>query len=163
MAEWRETPRYPRYRVSDDGEVMGRSGCVLKQHINYHGYMHVTLNRPGLRSYVVVHVLVCKAFHGPKPTPKHQAAHWDGDKLNNHVDNLRWATALKNAADMQRHGTVAMGERNGRAKLAAQDVRDIRAMYAEGRWTQAELADIYDVSQRHISAIVRGQYWRGVA
>lgn len=50
-----------------------------------------------------VHRLVCEAFHGQKPTPKHMTAHWDGNKKNNRPSNLRWATASENQADRVRH------------------------------------------------------------
>jgi hypothetical protein len=58
-----------------------------------------------------VHHLVLEAFVGPRPAG-HEAAHGDGDKTNNALANLRWATPKENAADRYRHGTVLFGTRH---------------------------------------------------
>lgn len=49
--------------------------------------------------------LVALTFLGPPPSTAHQAAHNDGDPLNNRVDNIRWATQDENEADKFLHGT----------------------------------------------------------
>lgn len=43
-----------------------------------------------------------------------------------------------------------------RPKLTAENVRDIRADYAAGKWSQHDLAYIYGVTQSTISAAVSG-------
>ncbi|MGV7698396.1 hypothetical protein PJM27_22390 [Mycobacterium kansasii] len=53
--------------------------------------------------------------------------------------------------------------REPRAKLSDDDVRDIRADYAAGRWSQKDLAYIYGVSQPTISGVVNGDTWIHVA
>lgn len=59
----------------------------------------------------------------------------------------------------RRDGGLA-GERNGRAKLTAQDVADIRAAYAaEGGPSQSELGRRYGVTQVQISSIIRRKAW----
>ncbi len=53
--------------------------------------------------------------------------------------------------------------RNKRAaKLTAQDVRDIRARYAEGSVTQGQLARDYGISAIQIGRIVRWESWADV-
>src|SRR6516164_11851118 len=76
--------------------------------------------------------LVCEAWHGRPPTEKHQVAHWDGNKANNHFGNLRWATPQENSHDCVRQGIDPVGVRKGRAKLSEADVREIRATYKGG-------------------------------
>jgi hypothetical protein len=44
----------------------------------------------------------------------------------------------------------------GRRALTDDDVREIRADYAEGRWTMVDLAYIHDVSQPTIFAAIHG-------
>ena len=39
-----------------------------------------------------VHVLICYAFHGPKPSSQHTVDHIDGNPHHNHYLNLRYAT-----------------------------------------------------------------------
>jgi hypothetical protein len=108
-----------------------------------------------------VHHLVLEAFVGPRPTPKHQAAHWDGNPLNNAAANLRWATAKENIADKYRHDRVTrtQGDIDGMAKLTAGQVQDIRKRYAAGGVRQRELGDEYGVCQSHISAIINRVNW----
>lgn len=49
-----------------------------------------------------------------------------------------------------------------RAKLTEDDVREIRADYAAGRWGVNDLADIYGVTQPTMSAVVHRRTWRHV-
>jgi hypothetical protein len=50
-------------------------------------------------------------------------------------------------------GTGRQG-RNNRARLTDDDVREIRADYSAGKWTQTDLAYIYDVNVATISDVV---------
>ena len=52
------------------------------------------------------------------------------------------------------------GESNERARLTPAQVAEIRAKYAAGGRTQADVAAEYGVSGVHVSAIVRGKRWR---
>lgn len=49
-----------------------------------------------------------------------------------------------------------------RAKLTEDDVREIRAHYAAGRWNIKDLAEIYAVSTATMSAVVHWRTWRNV-
>lgn len=91
------------------------------------GYLYVNLPGPsGKRSSALIHRLVAEAFltRGRKAT----VDHIDGDKRNNHVSNLRWATYQENNAAAIALGIAPgiVGERNPGAKLTADDVRAIR-------------------------------------
>lgn len=46
------------------------------------------------------------------------------------------------------------------AKLTAAQVAEIRSLYAEQNWTIATLARQFDVSERTISMILRGETWK---
>jgi hypothetical protein len=61
-----------------------------------------------------------------------------------------------------KHPELRQGERNGRAKLTADLVREIRARYACGNISQKALADAYAVGRMSINFIVRGKRWRSV-
>lgn len=43
-----------------------------------------------------VHRLVCEAFHGPAPSPRHVVIHIDENGLNNRPENLMWGTQKQN-------------------------------------------------------------------
>ena len=58
-----------------------------------------------------IHVIVAAVFIGPRP-PGKQVAHWNGDKNDNRLANLRYATREENDADSARLGERPW--RNGR-------------------------------------------------
>jgi hypothetical protein len=161
---WKVINEFPSYAVSNLGRLKrivrpksgpGKVGDILKPGMS--PYPQVGLSKDGKSRTHAVHVLVCRAFHGPKPTPKHEVAHWDGDKLNARWDNLRWATSRENADDRVRLGEQR-GERNGRSKLTEDDVREVRRLLSLGR-TQQSIADRFGVCQVTISEIALGQKW----
>lgn len=163
MTEWRDVPGFPGYKVSDDGQVIGSSGRLLKGTPNIWGYPAVAAKPAhGPRSVMGIHILVCLAFHGPKPSPQHQVAHWDGDKTNNRPENLRWATPAENAADAVRHGTLARGEDHFRARFTEDDVRSIRARWDARESTIAAMAAEYGVSESAVKWIAYRWSWKHV-
>jgi predicted XRE-type DNA-binding protein len=96
---------------------------------------------------------ICIQVYGPPPTGMHQAAHSCG---NGHLacvnrKHLRWATQSENMADDRR------GENHPNANLTEEQVLEIRRL--EVTMTQQQIAEIYGVSQSHISGIIRKQYW----
>ena len=75
-------------------------------------------NKPGRSGYWVINLrvngkvrcrcvseLVLTTFVGPRPSPTHDAAHLNGDRNVNRLDNLSWATKKENAAHKRLHGT----------------------------------------------------------
>lgn len=71
------------------------------------GYHYVTFSRNSKVRPFAVHVMVCKAFYGKKPTPAHEVRHLNGDRWDNRVENLRWGTHRENMQDTLIHGTAA--------------------------------------------------------
>lgn len=125
---------------------------------NSNGYPVVILCCDGRKRWVSVPVLACETFIGPRPTPKHKAAHWDGDPLNNRLGNLRWATNKENMADCIRHGRTLRGSKQSLVKLTEEQVRSARYRMSAGE-TQQSIADDLGVSQVAISCIKTGRTW----
>lgn len=117
--QWRPIPGYEGfYEVSDhgrvrsvdrvvtaiDGRSMRYSGKMLSGKVDKHGRHMVALSRPGHRTRTpLIHRLVLEAFVGPRPEGM-ECCHWDDDKTNNHLSNLRWDTKKANARDALRNG-----------------------------------------------------------
>lgn len=99
MAEWREYPGDRRYRVSDEGQVMGPRGRLLHPAAQ-RGYLFVRIGR---RNHYV-HRLVLETFVGPAPLG-HETGHLDGTRNNNSLRNLRWVTQDENREHQIAHGT----------------------------------------------------------
>jgi len=153
---WANIQDWP-YQVSTKGKVR-RIGSPALSPSSDRGYPVVTLSDGRRRMKVMVHVLVATAFHGKKPSAKHQVAHWDGNKANNHVENLRWALPIENDDDKKRHGTHAKGERIVQSKLSE---KDIRRILLDPR-SAHELADIYKVHHSTISRARGNSIWKHI-
>jgi hypothetical protein len=131
---------------------------VLRPSIGAQGYFVVNLSWQGTVTQKAVHVLITLAFHGSKPSPEHQVAHADGDKLNNRPANLRWATSKQNSADMVRHGRSTQGERHGYHRLNEADILSIRAR--KRPLSYKGVGREYGVSPGCIQAIYERKSWR---
>lgn len=165
---WRTVPGYPAYEVSVDGLVRRCQGfrCrrahrVLVPFVRPNGYAQILLYQGGQRRRFVVHQLVALAFLGPKPSPQHEVAHLDGQRLNNHVSNLAWLLHSENERHKDLHGTRLRGSQIGNAKLTEAQVVLIRQALAVGI-RQCALAQAYGVSDSTVSLIARAKTWRHV-
>ena len=97
--QWRAVPGFEgMYEVSSAGSIRSlgfqtstgyRKGQVLKASLTS-GYPAVSLVKDGKKRTVRIHQIVCEAFHGPAPSPKHEVAHNDGVRAHSWASNLRW-------------------------------------------------------------------------
>lgn len=94
---WKEYPKNIKYEVSDDGLVKNKERQrILKSNKMKNGYLSVSLRQEdGSYKLVYVHRLVAETYL-PNPENKSDVNHKDGNKLNNHLDNLEWATRSEN-------------------------------------------------------------------
>jgi DNA invertase Pin-like site-specific DNA recombinase len=72
---------------------------------------------------------------------------------------LEWGTQKQNMEDARRHGTLAVGERNGGAKLASGDVTRAIKLLAGGL-TITAVAKMLGVARDTVGKIKRGERWR---
>lgn len=173
---WRDIPNYKTYEVSNYGRVRRKTaykqypaGHLLKSwRAGYKRlYHYYELKEGGQKQKIAVHQLVAIVFIGPRPSPYHEVAHWDGNPANNYFKNLRWVTGIENHKDKVRHGTVsnvrAHGEGHASAKFKENDVKNIRRLFTGKRGEIKELADKYNVTPRSIRLVVLGETWKHVA
>lgn len=167
MVELRQVPWAPGYFVSTDGDVFstrwwrGEPKVVvrrLKITKSFSGYGLVSLRSNGRTTVAKVHLLVLNVFIGPPPS-NCECCHNNGDRMDNHLSNLRWDTKSSNSADRLLHGTDCNGERNGRAVLTEEDVRLIRSTPKVRGW-QARLARRFGVNRITIKRALDGDNWK---
>lgn len=161
-----------RYTVYEDGVIhrnripaLGCSGCVrwlpriLLRGIMHKTYYHVSINTGtaalGLHP---IHLLVCQAFIGPKPSPRHEVNHKDGCKTNNHWRNLEWVTRSGNQLHAANHGLKPVGEKSHLHKLKAFEVQKIRRMI--GTISNRAIAARFGVSPTCIGDIALRRSWK---
>jgi hypothetical protein len=133
------------------------------------GYGLITVNRRTRRA----HHIAWELTSGPIPSGL-----WVLHKCDNRPcvrpDHLFVGTRRNNIDDMVNKGRVPkgashyarlkpellpIGERHSQSKLTAEQVREIRALYAAGGVTHADLAVRYGVSRKSIGDIVNRKYW----
>lgn len=89
------------YYISDHGQVksykLGKERILKPVLIGVLGnqYLAIAIWRNGKRKMHKIHRLIALAFILNKQN-KPQINHMDGNKLNNHIDNLEWVTAKEN-------------------------------------------------------------------
>jgi hypothetical protein len=142
-------------------------GQILKTKINTHRQNRCTvaLCKNGEASYPYIARLVLTSFVGPAPKGQ-DAAHWDGNPVNNCLENLRWATVSENALDKKRHGTDSSGIKNAMSKLTEDQVLYIKNNYRRNSYHDSnalELASKFNVARETILSIAGNKTWSHVA
>lgn len=178
--EYRDIPGFPGYGVDNHGNVWsrrqrryvkGRRGagsCVVKDRhklkpcLDNNGYFYVTLyvNREKIRRSV--HSLILDTFRG-KARLGMIARHYNGNPVDNRLDNLLWGTMQDNANDRMRHGTVyrPIGDIHHMRKLTSKVIPAIRAMLAAGL-PMSKIAAKYGVGTSTINCVDKGRTWAHV-
>ena len=89
------------YKISNFGRIKSfkrvEDGYILSNKNSKNGYLSVVLintNNKKIR-YTRIHRLVAEAFI-PNPENKREVNHIDGNKQNNLISNLQWATSSEN-------------------------------------------------------------------
>jgi hypothetical protein len=161
---WLSVPGYEGlYAASNLGRIRSfhRSGRMLAQTPEDTGYLSVCLSRDGFATKRRVNVVVLSTFCGAAPFEGAQAAHNNGDKADNRLVNLRWASAFENQADVDRHGRRCKGSDVFGAVLSEDEVVAIRARIASGERNRP-IAEDYGVSISTVHLIRHRRTWRHV-
>ncbi len=101
MEEYKIIEGYENYEVSNTGKLRNKSSNKFIVGKNdKDGYIEVSLRHKegdvnSKRRFFRLHRLVATAFI-PNPNNKPLVDHKDGNKANNNVDNLRWASFVEN-------------------------------------------------------------------
>lgn len=97
--------------IYKDGRVAHFSSNLLKPSVSKKGYLRVYLSKNSKKYTKSVHRFVAEAFI-ENPLNKRTVNHIDGNKLNNNVSNLEWATNLENMQHAFRNGVFKERDKN---------------------------------------------------
>lgn len=122
-------------------------------------YIRYTLYRNGEYHWESIHRLVLLTFVGPAPTKRHQGAHGDGDKSNNKLSNLRWASPKENSADRAVHGSQVAGTSSPNTRITKDQVLAIRELNSLG-FGYRGIAAAVGIGQSSAARITRGETYR---
>jgi hypothetical protein len=120
MEIWKLVKSAPNYEISNNGSVRNtKTGKMLKIATNNNGYHLVCLSYNNKKQTAYIHRLVAEAFVVTDLDMRTSVVnHIDGNKSNNTIKNLEWATYAENAY----HGKA-------RVKVKAKEITDILELF----------------------------------
>lgn len=157
---WKQMTGYEgKYMVSNLGRIRSllngsKFYGILKPAIHKGGYLRVRLYD---NKSLLVHRLVAQTFI-PNPKNKATVNHKNGNKKDNRVENLEWATQKENNRHAIRTGLHDPKKRrysfNSKSiKISFESVSEIRKLHSQGI-KSVILAKKYNVSTAQISRII---------
>lgn len=160
------------YKVNEYGDIISldrlcstkgksfqlRKGRLLKPSVDRYGYKRTSLtDKNGNVKYFTIHRLVAIHFID-NPNNKKTVNHIDGNKLNNHKDNLEWNTVSEQNYHAYRCNLNSRkGELNNSSKLTVENIKEIRSLI--NLKTIKELSEKFKISRSHISNIKNNKAW----
>lgn len=168
--EFKRLEKYPLYRIYNNGVIIkDRSNSnkndfkLLKHSISVKGYHTVNVYDKNMKERKErVHRLVALAFVEGETNVKNIVNHIDGNKDNNHVDNLEWCSIIyNNRHAIEQLGVSRKGESNGSSKLTESQVLDIRERHENGESVK-DLVFRYDLNKSTINRIVKRETWKHI-
>ena len=155
----KKIPNHHDYYATPEGEIYStkrkKQLIKLKPYPTRKGYLLIDLDGKATS----VHRIIASLFvEGQKEGL--QVNHKDGDKTNNSHENLEWVTNLENQRHSWKNGRKApRGSSNGLSKLVESQVLEIIELIKEGKLTQAEIGDRYNVARSTIGKIKSKANW----
>lgn len=150
---WAPIEGFSNYAVSTHGRVMNtKTMRMLALFDNGTGYLSAQLYKYGKGTNKMVHRLVAEAFV-ENPEGKPFVDHKTGDKLNNTVYNLRWATRSQNMRNMKSHAGsssqyIGVSWNKGHGKWRACIAMDGKNRHLGYFDTERDAALVYDAAAR---------------
>lgn len=149
------------YKVTRDGRIFSYKGSEVREmsqsYVRKYKTVSLTIEGKTLNKYV--HRLVAECFC-EKREGCNEVDHVDGNKLNNHADNLEWVTRSENMKRAYDSGLIDnRGSNSALSKTTEEDVLEMRRLWDEGGTKQRELAEMFGVARSQVSAIVNRKQW----
>lgn len=160
-------PNYEDYEIFENGRIIShkyKKARELKPRLSHDGYARVALSNKKGRKDFFIHRLVIECFgDGEK---KETVNHKDGNKLNNHISNLEWATKEENMQHAYKMGLKkpVQGCNNGNSLLSNKEVKMIRNIYKahSKEFGMIALAKRFNVSVSTINKCVGKRSYKNV-
>ena len=179
IEEWKFIKGFKNYQISNIGRVrtldkkvnVNRGGKTFKKFYkgkiktlkkDTSGYLFTDLWKNGKCKFVKAHRLVLCAWSDKSYKYKKQVNHRDCNKLNNHIDNLEWATPKENIKHAEINGlrTHHKGSKCYNSKLLEKDISIIRNKFNGVRGDLSKIARLYNVAPATIRDIIRKRTWK---
>lgn len=155
----KQYPLNENYLVTEDGKIYDKVKKVwLKTRVKDDGYILVTLGGKNER----LHRVVCITYH-KNPDNKPEVNHLDGDKGNNHKDNLEWVTSKENKDHAWSLGLYKdVCENHHSAVYTDEQIHKACKMMEDG-YRNKDVAEILHIDKDAVSHIRRGSLWKDIS
>lgn len=150
------------YSLTREGKVYSHfSHRFLSTHLDRYGYEKVRLvSKDNKRHTYSVHRLMLENFSPCENMDTLQVNHIDGNKLNNHIDNLEWTTCSENVRHAFEIGLKTQsGENNNLSKLSEKQVLEIIDLLLSKKYSGAEIDRMYGLCKDYANSIRRHERW----
>lgn len=117
--------------------------------------------RTGTKKMTYVHRLIAQAFI-PNPDNLPEVNHKDGNKRNNHVDNLEWCTSNQNRKHARDTGLLknqVMGSKHKDARFTPLQIQVVREALSLG-YIGFQIARYFKVNRSTIYRIKTNEHWK---
>lgn len=145
---------FEKYHINEEGVVVNtETGKVLRTDLNRTGYKRVTLSSEGKTLRIFVHKLVALTYVDGYEK-RLVVNHIDGNKINNHKDNLEWTTASNN----RKHAFANKLCKRPNSRLSDRKVHEICELISEG--TPAKIVQVLmEITKHEYEGIYRRRYY----
>lgn len=152
----KQIPGHPGFYATDDGHIIGKRGKLLKGHVDRCGYHEVLLSEDGSTKNYLVHRLVLSAFHPKKFMDQYDVNHINGNKLDNRLNNLEWATRSENIKHSYENNlqTKVTNPYGTFRVLTGDEIQKILKLHLKGL-SDKEIAEIIGCSRELVSRKIR--------
>ena len=144
---------YEGYKVSNQGRIIGIHGNELSGVLHNDGYRFMWFNG----RIVPMHRIVAKCFCDGYEEGK-VVNHKDGNKLNNHADNLEWVTQRENIIHSVSMGLQPKSVKTYSGKLSEEERNQVKQLSQTGKYSIREIGNMFGVTHTTIMSILKGKY-----
>ena len=156
---WKKIARNDNYSINENGEIRNdATGAIRTPTENKaNGYLYVDLYKNNRHTKVPVNRIVAETFI-PNPENKPTVDHKDGNRKNNAISNLRWATYSEQNSRFKTHGVRSQKvrairyheERNkrGGGHMAWGEIKEVQYFDSIGDCSKFFNCTISSISQR---------------
>lgn len=139
MELFKDIKDFEQYQISTMGRVWSKNKNKIMQvgkHKSNSGYIQIMLYKDGKYHWKYIHRMVAETFL-PNPQGFRTVNHKDGNKFNNCISNLEWASDEQ----QQRHA-YQMGLRKNGIALSDEQIFEIYRMFFEENIKPRKIAEI---------------------
>lgn len=150
------------YIIYSNGDVYSKyfKKMMFQKPTNNKWYKRFPL-RDKSRKMVTLHRVIAENFI-PNPNNYPEVNHKDGNKRNNHVDNLEWCTPKQNREHARRTGLLinqVMGSKHKDSKLTPIQAQVVKEALELG-YVGYQIARYFKMNRSSIYRIKNGEHWK---